>query len=406
MTIKIKSKHPDYFKEFKCIGGECKDSCCIGWDIDIDKTTFKQYFKVKDPEMKRMFQKNVQNKEDYEADEVDYGKVKLKKGKRCPFLDDCNYCVIHSKLGEEYLSNVCTSFPRIVNIIDGYYEMSLDVACPEAARIILSKENGIKFEESNEVLGKHIVSSETNTQSKFYKDSPIKYFQEIRKKSIDIMQNRKFSLSDRLYILGEFTNALEDEIEYNFNNVVNFIKNYDINVINDPYEKNNIRYILQVDFFEKIIEFLDVFNEVDADIFKQNTTEIIDAFKLKEDDKLRKYSELYINSFDEFNNKFMEPLSFIFENYLVNLMFKNMFPFSETDSVFDGYMMLLTKFSFIRFYLVGLYINNKISSKEDIIDLIQVFTKTIEHHRSYLADSLGYIKENDFDNLEFVKTLI
>ena len=406
MTIKITSKYPDYFKEFKCIGGECKDSCCIGWDIDIDKTTFKQYFKVKDPDMKRMFQKNIQNKENYESDEIDYGKVKLKKGKRCPFLDDCNYCVIHSNLGEEYLSNVCTSFPRIVNIIDGYYEMSLDVACPEAARIILSKENGIKFIENKETLGKHIVSSETDTKSKIYKDSPIKYFHEIREKSFEIIQNRNFSLNDRLYILGEFTNALEDEIEYNFNNVSNFIKNYDINVINDSYEKSNIRYILQVDFFEKIIEFLDVFNEVDADIFKQNTTEIIEAFKLKEDDKLRKYSELYINAFEEFDEKFLEPLSFIFENYLVNLMFKNMFPFSETDSVFDGYMMLLTKYSFIRFYLVGLYINNKISSKEDIIDLIQVFTKTIEHHRTYLADSLGYIKENDFDNLEFVKTLL
>ena len=48
MDINVKKKYPKYLKEFKCIGGKCTDSCCIGWDIDIDKTTFRQYYKVKD----------------------------------------------------------------------------------------------------------------------------------------------------------------------------------------------------------------------------------------------------------------------------------------------------------------------------------------------------------------------
>lgn len=57
MAKKINKRYPVYFEEFKCIGGKCEDSCCIGWNIDIDKVTFKRYFKVQDPEMKRMFQK-------------------------------------------------------------------------------------------------------------------------------------------------------------------------------------------------------------------------------------------------------------------------------------------------------------------------------------------------------------
>ena len=98
-----------------------------------------------------MFQRNVYNNDDFVSVDIDYGKVKLKDGIRCPFLDEKNYCIIHSKLGEEYLSNGCTSFPRITNIIDGCYEMSLDVACPEAAKIILLKEEGIEFVESEEL---------------------------------------------------------------------------------------------------------------------------------------------------------------------------------------------------------------------------------------------------------------
>ena len=34
---------PYYYKEFKCIAGACKDSCCVGWEIDIDEDTFSYY---------------------------------------------------------------------------------------------------------------------------------------------------------------------------------------------------------------------------------------------------------------------------------------------------------------------------------------------------------------------------
>mgnify|MGYP006874698003 CR=1 FL=1 len=34
--------YPDYYKEFKCIAGECRHSCCIGWEIDIDEETYKR----------------------------------------------------------------------------------------------------------------------------------------------------------------------------------------------------------------------------------------------------------------------------------------------------------------------------------------------------------------------------
>ena len=52
--------------------------------------------------------------------------MKLGENKRCPFLKCDNYCVIHSNLGEEYLSNVCTSFPRVTNKIDGKFFLRND----------------------------------------------------------------------------------------------------------------------------------------------------------------------------------------------------------------------------------------------------------------------------------------
>ncbi|VYT94850.1 FliB family protein [Clostridium tertium] len=406
MGQNVKMRYPEYFKEFKCIGGHCKDSCCIGWDIDIDKTTFREYYKVQDKEMKRMFQKNVHNNDYCTSYDVDYGKVKLKGDKRCPFLDEENYCIIYSKLGEEYLSNVCTSFPRIINKIDGYYEMSLDVACNEAARILLLKEEGIKFKESEESLGKHIISSEIDTKSKKYNKSPIKYLKEIRDVSIKIIQNRKLNLSERLYILGDFINKLEDEINDNFSNVAKFIKNYDINLDKNNYEKNQLNYLIQINFFRKMLELLDVSKKVDSITFKQYTKEVIAGFKLDENTGTSECSGLYIKAFEDYNENFINNNSYIFENYLVNFIYNNIFPFTESESIFDGYIMLLTRYSFIRFYLVGKYLYNKQESKESIVDFIQAFSKTIEHHKSYLIDSLEYIKENEFDNMEFAKVLL
>lgn len=70
------------------------------------------------------------------------------------------------------------------------------------------------------------------------------------------------------------------------------------------------------------------------------------------------------------------------------------------------FMMFIIRVSFIRFYLVGLYLNNKEENYENIVDFIQVFSKTIEHHKSYLIDSLHYIKRKEFDNMEFAKTIL
>ncbi|MGH4121362.1 MAG: flagellin lysine-N-methylase [Clostridium sp.] len=406
MGKNIEKRYPRYLKEFKCIGGKCEDSCCVGWDIDIDKITFRQYYKVQDKEMKRMFQKNVHNNDNYLDSNVDYGKVKLTSGKRCPFLDEENYCIIYSKLGEEYLSNVCTSFPRIINKVDGYYEMSLDVACPEAARIILLKEQGIEFEEGAENLEKHIVSSDIDTKSKKFNNSPVKYFKEIRDLSIKIIKNRKFVLSQRLYILGVFINALEKEFKHNYNNVPKFIKEYDINSVSDSYGKNQLSYSDEMVFFKKMVGFLNVSKEVDSLSFKEYTKQIIVEFKFEEEEDISKYSEFYIKAFEDYTEKFINNNSYIFENYLVNFIYNNMFPFSETESMFDGYIMLLIRYSFIRFYLVGKYLYNKQDSKENIVEFIQVFSKIIGHHKTYTIDVLNYIKENKFDNIEFAKMLL
>ncbi|MDU7887539.1 MAG: flagellin lysine-N-methylase, partial [Clostridium perfringens] len=273
---------------------------------------------------------------------------------------------------------------------------------------------GIEFSESDESLGKHIISSEVNTKVSEEDYLPVEFLKEIRETSIKIMKNRKFSLDKRLYILGEFINALEDEYEYNCHNTLSFIREYDINTLEDSYEENSMNYIIQVDFFKKLLTMLRVEKDIDSDRFKEYSKEVKIGLNLDEEDYLSKNAKMYIKTFEEYEKEFIEKNTYIFENYIVNFIYSNLFPFCERESIFDSYIMLLIRYTFIRFYLVGMYIYhkknkevlNKALSKEEVVRFIQCFSKVVEHHKTYLIDLLNYIKEHDFNNLEFVKTLL
>ena len=34
---------PDYYSEFKCIAGNCTDTCCAGWQVDVDDRSYAYY---------------------------------------------------------------------------------------------------------------------------------------------------------------------------------------------------------------------------------------------------------------------------------------------------------------------------------------------------------------------------
>ena len=42
----MKIRVPEYYKDFSCIGGECIDTCCAGWEVDVDKKSSAYYKSV------------------------------------------------------------------------------------------------------------------------------------------------------------------------------------------------------------------------------------------------------------------------------------------------------------------------------------------------------------------------
>lgn len=397
---------PKKCKDFECIGGKCEDTCCKEWDIEIDKDTFNDYSKVKNSSMSLMIKDSIIKNDDCTGYDLDYGIIRLNDKKRCPFLDDKNLCMIYSKIGKEYLSNICTHYPRILNKIDNKYEISLDVSCPEAARLILNEKERTTFISCEKDLNKYIINCEYNTNSKKVKNSPIKYIKEIRKASIDIIQNRDFNFANRLYILGDFLKKLEEVSQDNCRVIPEFINRYSVEKVANLYNKDKTRYIFQIAFFKNIIDYSKLYENTLNGSFKRYTKQILINFDINNIEKLKENTEYYINLFIDYDKSIIRKYEYIFENYIVNFMYNNLFPFSESDNMFEGYIMLVIRYSFIRLYLVSLYMNNKDENLENIIKVIVSFTRTIEHDKSYLSNMLKYVKEQKYDNFNFVKKLI
>ena len=142
-VVEIKIFVPEYFDKFRCIAGECPDTCCIGWEVDIDKETEEKYLKINSSLGDKI-------KKHLVCDETGDSIFSLCEGDRCPFLNNCNLCEIQAEKGEGFLSRTCTLFPRFFDDFGDMREMGLGFGCPEAARIILSDNEPFSLEFYNE----------------------------------------------------------------------------------------------------------------------------------------------------------------------------------------------------------------------------------------------------------------
>ncbi|MDA3812399.1 MAG: flagellin lysine-N-methylase [Spirochaetaceae bacterium] len=384
MKKKTKILIPSYAEDFLCIGGACKDSCCIGWNIDIDKKTFRNYFRTKNTEMKKMFFEYLYRNEKSYNNDVDYGQLAIKDSKWCPFLDEDKLCSIYKNLGEDLLSNVCYSFPRVYNVLNGVYELSLSMSCPEAVRKLLSSQNPITFTERDLLPVKHIIHSSVDTGKKYWNKTPIKRLPELRSRSIGIIQNRSHSINERLLKLGAMLEESSQREPITIKSKSDF----------------------KIEFFQYAIESLGVIDEIDSPVFAANTSLVLEKFVLPENKSSKTMSDFYKEIVETVVKPFTEENAYMFENYLVNFIYQDNFPFSENQNMFDGYVMLIVRYTFIQFYLAGIAAQNGKLTKDDVVLMIQTHTKIINHHKTFLINLLQEIHRKQYDNREFISLLL
>ena len=198
MSEKIWCLRPRYVREFKCDGTRCGALCCRGdWNIYVDAKTYEKYrtlegvtqHLLRDPSAERYL-------------------LLLDENGTCPMLGADNLCSIQKAHGEDYLSPVCASYPRIITRFENFIELALSPTCPLAAELILLAEEPLTFDviEADEKL---LRLGECHILRGIPQDFAPLIF-DVQLVMISILQERRLTLDRRLIVLGFFLDKVEE----------------------------------------------------------------------------------------------------------------------------------------------------------------------------------------------------
>ena len=182
---------PYFFDDFRCKADKCTDTCCAGWEVDIDNDSYEKYKAAQGKFSKRLL------------DGIDAsGEVpcfKLCGDEHCVFLNKSGLCDIYSELGEDYLCEICREHPRFYDFFDGVTEMGLGLCCEKVCEMIFSSDRPVTFESYHDDEN-DIVDEEDNM-----------YFM-IREKCFEIIYNREETLYNRIRMLLDYAVTVQNEI--------------------------------------------------------------------------------------------------------------------------------------------------------------------------------------------------
>ena len=216
----MKLRVPDYYEDFKCIGGKCTDSCCIGWELDIDEESYEAYKKAGGDFGKRLRESMVDG-----SDETDECNTFRLKGDRCPFLNEKNLCDIYIHLGEKSLCKVCTEYPRFTVEYDNTREKSMALSCEVVGKLLFEREDRVTF-----------IEKEIPYEEIFEECLPmfVKEIEYIRDRSIAILQNRTDDIYDRMKRFLTFVSKAQEIINKGSEdeNLIELLENLDIDCPN------------------------------------------------------------------------------------------------------------------------------------------------------------------------------
>ncbi|WP_302654346.1 flagellin lysine-N-methylase [uncultured Clostridium sp.] len=399
----MKVLKPFYYDDFKCIAGDCIDNCChVEWEISIDKKTYKKYRKLKG-QWGNKINNNIGRIRSNISD-LRYGKIKL-KDKGCSLLDEKGLCTIHANLGVGYLCNTCKVYPREITKLGEIYERNLFMSCPEVARYFVRHKENFYFnmgeEELSDLDKDYIID-------KSYDEKLYNLLWDSRSLAMEIIQFKEIEIWKRIIFFKMLTDKVQrliDEENYeNYEKVLNIFRNEIINIdVINSLDKIKLVPNVKINFIKSVID-ISAKHEVENGKYRG---------------LIEKYNELFINNNDvkeriefileketEFN-KYLKEQNNIFENLLIYLVYKYFMKGLYTKDLNKEINKVIISYAMIKMLLLGRYnANENKLDEEDFVEVIYVFSRVIEHNRSFLNKIYEAIKEVGYDKIAYTTILV
>lgn len=194
----MKVMTPHYYKDFRCIAGACTDTCCAGWDVDVDKNSYKYYKTVKGAFGKRLKSVMVPS-QDGECT------FTLKEGGRCPFLNDDNLCDLYIELGEDKLCETCAEFPRFINDYGNIREIGIAPSCKTAGELMFSYKDELTFD----TVEDNSLTPEPNDIDAY----TYMHLRQARIVAFGIISDRDISIFERLMLYLDYAKRIQKHLD-------------------------------------------------------------------------------------------------------------------------------------------------------------------------------------------------
>jgi lysine-N-methylase len=345
---------PRSYGAFRCIGADCEDTCCAGWIINVDQPAYEAYQRCGDPELGPLLRELVViNAES--AGTSSYAKMTL-SGLNCPFLAE-GLCSIQKKLGEEHLPRMCSQFPRIANVFGDVLHRSLDLACPEAARLTLLDPNAMRFDEEG---------------------GPV------RELIIWLLQNRVYPLSKRLVILGSLCDQFQGAAAR-----LELLEAY-----RDGVERDSFRTALETHHpqpaaqLELVLELIvrRAHSDFTAPRLRTCYQRFMQTLEWTAESNMDDVARRYAAAYSQYYAPFVNRRPHIIENYLVSYVHRG---WQTSGSMTDQCLLLMAHYAIIQALLIGMAAFHQSEFGADhVIQVIQSFTKAFEHSASFSERAL------------------
>ena len=128
---------PEDMQAFRCLAGDCRHTCCRGWEIDVDEESTARYRATEGAIGERL-------RANLETDETGTH-FRLDAQERCPFLNGEGLCDLILEMGEDALCQICRDHPRFRNFYSDHVEIGLGLVCEAAARQVVEREEPLRL---------------------------------------------------------------------------------------------------------------------------------------------------------------------------------------------------------------------------------------------------------------------
>lgn len=405
---------PDYYPRFKCIGSECETSCCMmGWRLDVDKKTFDFYKRNQHPALIALFRKAVTRNANSTSKDR-YGILATTPEGHCEFLDERQLCRIQTTLGANALCVTCATYPRTANRFGAQIEYSLQLSCPEAARLALLNREPIQFTTieqesipSAPPLLRQIPENNEGDPSK------IAILNDLRALVIGILQLRDLSIDARLMVLGLLLENAASTIGENFGHIDKLpavITNFSnmlahAESIQDEFNKIPSDPTLKLGIFSAVMSSPAA--QSTNQRFQECLREVMQGLLIDTD---KPYSEQgiikrYTDAYQSYYRPYFTENAHILENYLVHQVFQSLFPY-RNGNLSVQFRELICNYLIARIFLTGMAAFHQKIDHQMVIRFIQSFSVLTTHNQSYVATVLKTLDEKNLSHFERLLLLI